>query len=130
MAGSVNDFAALASGPYIFGELEPESDGDVPDDFHPSGRLTAAGPKHAGIVLPLGASGGELLTPSSGRLWALLHRGCTASSVLTVLRGYAGCPADVDAEAEGGASRARRLAWQRTRRRKEEERLRAGETGC
>lgn len=87
-------------------------------------------PSMQALLLPRGASGGELLTPSSGRLWALLHRGCTASSVLTVLRGHARCPADVDAEAEGGASRARRLAWQRTRRRKEEERLRAGETGC
>lgn len=82
------------------------------------------------VFLPLGAFGGEVLTPSSGRLWALLSRGCTPSSVLTVLRCHADCPADVDAEAEGGASRARRLAWQRTRRRKEEERLRAGETGC
>ena len=36
-AASVSDFAALAGGAYAYGELEPESDGDVPDDFHPSG---------------------------------------------------------------------------------------------
>ena len=51
-AGSVNDFAALASGPYIYCDLEPESDGDVPDDFHPSGWLGKAGSKRCHQPLP------------------------------------------------------------------------------
>lgn len=120
VAGSVNDFGALAGGPYIYGELEPESDGDVPDDFHPSGGQRRI-PGNTGVELAAVAHECHVSRPSRC-LWCWIWLHLLTGNVCC-------CPADAEAEAEGGASRARRLAWLRTRRRKEEERLRAGEQG-